>query len=79
MANTDPNIESFNSCTKRDFTLRKKISVIGTINRLQNIIAYYSNHQACFTTTPKLDKKYMNFLKILVAVLNKKKIRISLS
>ncbi|RNA35542.1 hypothetical protein BpHYR1_031608 [Brachionus plicatilis] len=36
-------IESFNECIKRDFTLRKKLTVYGFIQNCLEIVKYYSN------------------------------------
>jgi transposase-like protein len=52
-AKTNSPIESFNSSIKRDFTNRKRSSVLGFITKMAAIIKYYSDDQRVFATVPK--------------------------
>ena len=57
MANTNSNIESFNAAIKRDFFNRKKKTVIGAVNKIQEIIRYYSVDDRVFHYIPKYVEK----------------------
>jgi len=54
-ANTNSNIESFNATIKRDFSLRKRYSVYGSVNVIKQMIIYYSTHKKVFQTTPRFN------------------------
>ena len=58
-ANTNSNIESFNASIKRDFTFRKKLSVYVAVNKIKEIVHYYSVNKEIFHTIPKFYKKYL--------------------
>jgi hypothetical protein len=49
-------IESFNATIKRDFSLRKRYSVLGSVDIIEEIILYYSTCKKEFWVTPKFDK-----------------------
>ena len=40
-AKTNSPIESFNNCIKRDFTIRRRLSVPMAIDKLGQIVCYY--------------------------------------
>lgn len=53
-ANTNSNIESFNATIKRDFFFRKRLSVIGAVSKIEEIIRYYSiEEKSLFHIYPK--------------------------
>ena len=59
-ANTNSNIESFNSTIKRDFTKRWKCSLAKAIEKLFELIVYYSNDDNIvneFKLIPAFDSK----------------------
>ena len=49
-------IESFNATIKRDFSLRKRYSVWGSVDIIEEIILYYSTCKKEFWVTPKFDE-----------------------
>jgi len=53
-ANTNSNIESFNKQIKL-FTSKKKLSVFGMIDKVDEMVQYYSIHQTTFNEFPKYD------------------------
>ena len=55
-SNTNSNIESFNVTIKRDFSLRKRYSVWGSVDIIEEIILYYSTCKKKFWVTPRFDK-----------------------
>ena len=55
-SNTNSNIESFNVTIKRDFSLRKRYSVWGSVDIIEEIILYCSTCKKEFWVTPKFDK-----------------------
>ena len=55
-ASTNSNIESFNASIKRDFTLRRRLSV-AVIMKFGEITTYYSLHSKTFFTTPAYNRK----------------------
>lgn len=55
-ANTNSNIESFNATIKRDYSLRRRYSVFGSVDIICTMIVYYSSHKKTFHITPKFDK-----------------------
>ena len=55
-ANTNSNIKSFNASIKRDFTLRRRMSVPAAINKIYEIINYYSTIEVKFELKPAFDK-----------------------
>ena len=58
--NTNYNIESFNATIKRDFSLRKRYSVFGSVNVIIKMIIYYSTHKKTFQTTSKFNENNHN-------------------
>jgi hypothetical protein len=54
---TNSNIESFNSVIKRDFTNRKRQSIMSAINIIEEIITYYSTHGLNFSVAPRYNCK----------------------
>ena len=60
-ANTNSNIESFNASIKRDFTFRKKLSVYVAVNKIKEIVHYYSVNKEIFHTIPKFNKKILDY------------------
>ena len=56
-ATTNSNIESFNSVIKRDFTNRKRQSIMSAINIIEEIITYYSTHGHNFSVAPRYNYK----------------------
>jgi hypothetical protein len=63
---TNNPIESFNSSIKRTFTMRKRLSVAGLIERLGECIKYYSNSNQKFSSEPKPTKKMIKAASKLV-------------
>jgi hypothetical protein len=55
-SNTNSNIESFNATIKRDFSLRKRCSMWGSVDIIEEIILNYSTCKKEFWVTPKFDK-----------------------
>ncbi len=51
--NTNSPIESFNATIKRDFFLRKRLSVLGCALKIEDIIKYYSSDDIKFNKYPK--------------------------
>ena len=51
------NIESFNATIKRDFTLRKRMNIKSVLEKMNEIIIYYSVHRKEFMTKPKFNSK----------------------
>jgi len=73
LANTNSPIESFNNTIKRIFFKRNVLSIGGAIDKLDEIILFYSNDERVFTRQPKFVKitydlaltlSEKNFLKI---------------
>jgi hypothetical protein len=56
-ATTNSNIESFNATVKRDFTNRKRQSIMNAINIVEEIITYYSTHYQTFSVSPRYNYK----------------------
>ena len=77
-ANTNSNIESFNRSVKR-FTDRKKMNMTAALNKLINIIVYYSTEFPEFEQKPKYNKKTKEiadlYTKSNFVVIRKDKIR----
>jgi len=57
LANTNSPIESFNNTIKKIFFKRNVLSIGGAIDKLDEIILYYSNDDKVFTRQPKFIKK----------------------
>jgi len=55
-SNTSSNIESFNATIKRDFSLRKRYSVWGSVDIIEEIILYNSTCKKEFWVTPRFEK-----------------------
>jgi len=64
-ANTNSNIESFNASIKRDFTIRRRmsISVNGGLSKLKEIVVYYSNIGEPFEKQPPFCEKALELAK----------------
>ena len=60
-ANTNSNIESFNAAIKRDFFKRRRMTVIGAVYKLEEIIKYYSIDDRAFHADPKYVEKLNDF------------------
>jgi hypothetical protein len=56
-ATTNSNIESFNSVIKRDFTSRKRQSIMNAINIINEIIIYYSTNFKDFSLAPRYNSR----------------------
>ena len=65
-ANTNSNIESFNATIKRDFTGRKKLKINSALQKLDQIIHYYSNDSIIFMLQPIASKKMVQIANRLV-------------
>ncbi len=59
-ANTNSNIESFNATIKRDFFMRKRLSVLGCALKLEDVIKYYSSNDIEFNRYPKFNQDIQN-------------------
>ncbi len=57
-ANTNSPIESFNATIKRDFFMRKRLSVLGCALKLEDVIKYYSSNDIEFHRYPKFVEAY---------------------
>ena len=53
--NVQSNIESFNASIKRDHTGRKRMSIKAAIEKINEIIIYYSRHKKPFKLVPKFN------------------------
>ena len=60
-ANTNSNIESFNAAIKRDFFKRRRMTVIGAVHKIEEIIKYYSTNKKEFHILPKYSDKLDKF------------------
>jgi hypothetical protein len=58
-ANTNSNVESFNNVIKRDFTGRRKLPLKTALNKLEEIITYYSNNDIEFARQPLIEEKIL--------------------
>ena len=56
-SNTNSNIESFNATIKRDFSLRRRYTVYGSVNIIKEIISYYSVNTDIFQLNPRFEQK----------------------
>lgn len=56
-ANSNSNVESFNNVIKRDFTGRRRLSIKAAIEKIGQIIVYYSTKGPQFENKPKFDNK----------------------
>jgi hypothetical protein len=72
-ATTNSNIESFNSVIKRDFTNRKRQSIMSAINIIEEIITYYSTHGLNFSVAPRYNYK-LNKNKFIYTKNNKNRV-----
>jgi hypothetical protein len=64
-ANTNSNIESFNNVIKRDFTGRRKLSVKVALDKINDMIEYYSTNYLEFQFKPAFDRKMLSNAKKL--------------
>lgn len=56
-ANSNSNVESFNSVIKRDFTSRKRLNIIVALEKIAEVITYYSTKGPEFQIQPRYIKK----------------------
>ena len=49
---SNTNIESFNAAIKKDFTIRRRLSIIGSLDKFESIISFYSNNYNVFQVVP---------------------------
>ena len=56
-SSTNSNIESFNATIKRDFSLRRRYTVFGSVNVIKDIITYYSTNKEEFCCYPRFNQK----------------------
>ena len=62
-ANTNSYIESFNAAIKRDFTIRRRLGIIGSLEKFESIISFYSNNYNVFQLVPAFNPKIQKLTK----------------
>ena len=65
MANTNSNIESYNATVKRDYTLRKRLSVITLLDKFKTIVIVESGSTIDFSYLPAFKPKLKEKLNLI--------------